>query len=405
MLKTCRICNTRVEPFLSLGRMPIANGFLTPEEFATEFFYDLAVCFCESCSMVQLHEQPEPSRLFHPSYPFLTGTSRHMQRHFTQWAESLRGRVEDPNSFVVEIGSNDGTLLRPFAERRIRHLGIDPSLNVHAYARDCGVQTRCAFFDEEAASVIKEEQGSADLILGANVLCHIANLHSALEGIRILLKPSGWLVFEEPYLGEALQKTAFDQFYDEHVFMFSLKSLQVALDRHGLEIFYVEPQWTHGGSLRYFAALKGTQLIRQTVLDYAQREDKNGLHHIETYLAFAKECEKIRDQFQNLLGELKQGGKQVAGYAATSKSATVLNYCGVTPDLLPCIYDTTPLKQGKYSPGTHIPIVDYAHFPENYPDYAVLFAWNHAEEIFQKEQAFRTHGGKWVRFVPKVEIV
>jgi methylation protein EvaC len=401
----CRICQQPMEPFISFGPMPIANGFLAPEEFSQEYFYDLAVCFCGRCGMVQLQEQPDPARLFHSAYPFLTGTSQHMQSHFSQWTESLQDRVRESDAFVIEIGCNDGTLLRPFAERGIRHLGVDPSRNVSEFAREHGVQTLCTFFDEETAALIKGEHGAADLILAANVMCHIPDLHSSLAGIRSLLKPSGWFVFEEPYLGDVMKKTAFDQFYDEHVFLFSLRALQYAFSLHGLEIFHAEPQWTHGGSMRYFAGLQGEHPTRDSLGRILQEEAAQGLSKAETYAAFAVRCDETRMKFQELLDNLKRQGKRVAGYAATSKSTTLLNYAGITPRQIDGIYDTTPMKQGKFSPGVHLPILPDQDFSKNTPDYAVLFAWNHAEEIFQKEKDFQRRGGKWILFVPEVRVL
>jgi methylation protein EvaC len=390
---------------MSFGKMPIANGFLTANEIADEYFFELAPAFCETCGMFQIVEQPAPERMFHGNYAFYSSTSRHMQAHFQKFADSVKDRIlagrRDP--FVVELGSNDGIMLRHFKARGFRHLGIEPSENVAEVARASGIRTISAFFDKALAERVVAENGNADAVLAANVMCHIANLPSVAEGIRHLLKPDGVLIFEDPYLGDVISKTAYDQIYDEHVFIFSATSVANAFGRHGLELFDVEPQATHGGSMRYLLAPKGTRAVTPKVEAQIAREKEMGLDRREGYLAFKANCERSRGQFLKTLVGLK--GQLVVGYAATSKSTTVINYCGITTEHIAWISDTTPIKQGKLSPGAHIPIRSHTDFARHYPPYAVLFAWNHAAEIRAKEAAFTAAGGKWITFVPKVEII
>lgn len=405
-MKKCLICDSPVEPFVSFGRMPIANGFLTAGQFADEYFFELSVGFCPKCTMVQLMEQPEPQKMFHENYAFYSSTSTKMAEHFKELAERVKSRrLKSPDPFVVEIGSNDGITLQHFASAGIRHLGIEPSANVAKAAEARGVRSLCRFFDEKLAHEIVAEHGHADVFLGANVMCHIPTLHSVMAGIKALLKPDGVLIFEDPYLGDIVEKTSYDQIYDEHAFYFSLRSLSHLFDHHGLEVIDVEPQKVHGGSMRYIVARKGAFDPVPAVATLREKELALGLHEPATYHRLRENIERSRDGLMRLLQKLKKQGSRVVGYGATSKSTTVINYCGITPDLVEFISDTTPIKQGKFSPGMHIPVRSYAEFEGNYPNFALLFAWNHAVEIMGKERKFQEKGGRWVLYVPRVEIL
>ncbi|MDY0149584.1 MAG: class I SAM-dependent methyltransferase [Kiritimatiellia bacterium] len=402
----CLICQTATVPIMDFGRMPIANGFLTPDEFASESFHNLRVGFCPACHMVQLTEQVDREKMFHDHYAFFSSTSRRMAAHFERLAaeakELLTGR-SDP--FVVEIGSNDGVLLRHFSQAGIRHLGIEPSTNVAAVACEQGIRTISRFFDANLARELHQEHGGADLFFGANVMCHIPDIHSVAEGIRILLNPEGRLIFEDPYLGDIVDKTSYDQIYDEHVFYFSVLSVQRLFEKHGLEVVDVQRQDVHGGSMRYVLGHRGAHPVAATVGAQRNRELVQGLDRPETFAAFRARVERSRERLMEELGRLRREGKRVAGYAATSKSTTVTNYCGITPDLVEYISDTTPIKQGKYSPGVHLPVRPHEAFCADYPDVALLFGWNHAGEIMANEQAFQDAGGRWLVYVPEVKIL
>jgi methylation protein EvaC len=391
---------------MSFGMMPIANGFITAEEVGTEYLFELAPAFCDSCGMFQLMEQPQPDKMFHSHYAFYSSTSRLMQVHFEAFAKAIMQDVlaGRPDPFVVELGSNDGIMLRHFHERGIRHLGIEPSVNVADVARHRGINTVSAFFNPMLAEDIVAEYGMADAILAANVMCHIADLRGIAEAVRRLLKPNGVLVFEDPYLGDMIAKTSYDQIYDEHVFIFSAGSVKRAFVPYGLELFDVMPQITHGGSMRYLLGPNGSRPISSRVTAVLEKERAQGLHMAETYVQFKRNCETSRVQLMQTLEDLRTQNKRVAGYGATSKSTTVTNYCGITPKLVEFISDTTPIKQGKLSPGMHIPIRPYDAFTRQYPDYALLFAWNHATEIRDKEKAFVAAGGKWIVYVPQVKV-
>jgi methylation protein EvaC len=404
-MNNCLICSSPIQPFISFGPMPIANGFLLPDEFAKEYFFELKVAFCEKCGMVQLLEQPDREKMFNENYAFYSGTSEGMKVHFKAFADHVTSHYIDDDPFVVEIGSNDGIMLQNFAQCKIRHLGIEPSANVAEVARQKGIQTTCAFFDEDLTRRIVQTHGQADAFLGANVMCHIPYLHSVIEGIKILLKPGGIAMFEDPYLGDVIENTSYDQIYDEHVFLFSVTSICNLFERHGMEVIDVEPQETHGGSMRYVIAHKGVRPVSGKVSAYLVKEKEMGLNKPEVYDGFRRNCEASRDALVNLLKEIKAAGKRIVGYAATSKSTTIINYCGINDKLIEFISDTTPVKQGKFSPGAHIPVRPYEEFVAHYPDYALLFAYNHAREIMAKEQNFIAAGGRWLVYVPSVKVL
>jgi methylation protein EvaC len=391
---------------MSFGRMPVANGFLTHAQFEKEYFFELQLAFCSDCGMVQLAEQVDQQKMFHENYAFFSSTSTGMAIHFKKLADLvMRDYLKSPNPFVVEIGSNDGICLQHIAGAGFRHLGIEPSLNVARAAMGKGVQTLCRFFDERLAREILADHGKADVFLGANVMCHIPNLHSVFAGVKILLKPKGLLIFEDPYLADIVEKTSYDQIYDEHVFYFSVRSISHLAEQHGLEVVDVISQAVHGGSMRYMVAHKGVRSVSGAVASQLAQEELLGLHRPETYRRLRHNIERSRYDLMAVLHDLRRQDKRVVGYGATSKSTTVTNYCGITPELVEFISDTTPIKQGKFSPGAHIPVRPYEEFVANYPDYALLFAWNHAEEIMAKEQNFRRAGGKWLVYVPKVEVL
>jgi methylation protein EvaC len=405
-MKPCLICERPIEPFLSFGRMPIANGFLSADQFADEYFFELKVAFCEHCRMVQLAELVERERMFHDNYAFFSSTSTRMAQHFQKfawWVRQTYLKGDDP--FVVEMGSNDGIMLKNFAAAGVRHLGIEPSANVAEVATRRGVRTVSEFFDEELAAKILAEDGLVDAFLGANVMCHIPYIHSVFAGIKRLLKPQGILAFEDPYLGDIVEKTAYDQIYDEHAFYFSAESVSFLAAQHDLELIDVLPQNVHGGSMRYVLSHTGAYPAAASVERLREKEALLGLGRAETYARLRQSIEASRDELRGMLEELSRNGQRVAGYAATSKSTTVTNYCGLTPRLVEFITDTTPIKQGKFSPGAHIPVRPYEEFKANYPDFGLLFGWNHAEEIMAKERAFSDAGGRWIVYVPRVQVL
>lgn len=405
MTQKCRICNGKLTEFFDFGDMPIANGFLSPDEFKDEYFYRMKVGFCPSCSMVQLINQPERELMFHDHYAFFSSTSTFMARHFKQLADNVLEKFPVSDPFVIELGSNDGILLQNFAQKGIRHLGVEPSGNVAQVAREKGINTISVFFDEVTAEKILTEYGNASAIIAANVMCHIPDLHSVVRGMKKLLRPDGVIIMEDPNLADIIEKTSYDQIYDEHVFYFSLLSLSNLFSQYDLEIFDLEHLNVHGGSMRYFISHKGKYPRSGAVKTQDAKEKEMNLSSLETYNRLRNNIESSRDKLMEILRWLKQEKKRVVGYAATSKSTTVTNYCCITPDLVEFISDTTPIKQGKFSPGAHIPVKSHDVFKQKYPEYALLFGWNHSEEIMKNEQAFKDAGGKWIIYVPRVDIL
>jgi methylation protein EvaC len=396
----CRICEHTIGPFMTFGRMPIANGFLMPEQFGNEYFFELKPAFCDKCLTFQIEEQPEAEMMFHDQYAFFSRTSAHMQRHFKAYAEWVsEHHLRGDDSFVVEIGSNDGIMLENFARCGIRHLGVEPSANVADEARKHGVNTIVRFFGPETAAEIVKEYGKADALVAANVMCHIPDMHGIAKGAEMLLKPDGVLIFEDPYLGAMIEKTSYDQIYDEHVFIFSALSVANIFGLYGFELIDLIKQETHGGSMRYVLARKGERSKSPAVETILGEERAACLHLPKTYEKFRKACEESKERLVRLLVAEKVAGRRVVGYGATSKSTTILNYCCIGPDLIEFISDTTPIKQGKFSPGMHIPVKPYAAFVERFPDTALLFAWNHKVEIMDKEKSFTANGGKWLTHI------
>jgi 2-polyprenyl-3-methyl-5-hydroxy-6-metoxy-1,4-benzoquinol methylase len=405
--KLCRVSGTPLTKVLDFGIQPLGNGFLEAKDINDEYFFPMEIGYSEVSMMFQLIKQPAPDKMFHDHYAFYSSTSSFMAQHFKQFAQQVMqsGYIGKDDPFVVELGCNDGIMLKSFAERAVRHLGIEPSLNVAQEANKQGVRTRSEFFSEELAEIIVREEGQADAFLAANVMCHIPDILGVVKGIKKLLKPTGVVMFEDPYLGDVVAKTSYDQIYDEHVFLFSALSVQYLFELQGMELIDVLPQITHGGSMRYVLAHQGVYPVKDAVKQLLTKEKAQGLDCLATFEMFRSNVEQSRLKLVALIKDLKAQGKRVAGYAATSKSTTVLNYCGIGPELIEYICDTTPIKQGKLSPGMHIPVVPYETFKNNPPDYALLLAWNHAEEIMSNEREYLAAGGRWIVHVPEVKVL
>ncbi|WP_298455180.1 class I SAM-dependent methyltransferase [uncultured Cellulomonas sp.] len=404
-MPTCRACGDRAEQFLDLGRQPLSDAFLRPEEVATEFTYDLTVTCCQGCGMVQLGSEVPRERMFHSEYPFRTASSHRMTQHFRAVADRLVAHSSTADPFVVEVGCNDGTMLRRLAETGVRHLGVDASADAVRDATAAGVQAQCAFFELETARRIAAEHGRADVVYAANTMCHIPYLDSVLAGAAALLTDDGVLVFEDPSWEDVFRLASFDQIYDEHFYLFSATSVSALALRHGFRLVDVEHLDVHGGELRYTLARSGAREPGPAPAAQVARERALGLTDPDVLAGFAERVAAKRTALLDLLRSTRAQGRSVAGYAATAKSATVLNYCGIGPDLIPCVYDTTPEKQGRLTPGTHIPVLPFPDSPDDLPDTFVLFAWNHTAEVLDKESAFRADGGRWIRYVPDVEEV
>lgn len=399
----CLVCGGITHEVMSFGRMPLGNGFLRASDFAEEYFWNLSVVCCPRCSLVQLNDPVDKHRMFSANYAFFSSTSTRMAAHFQRLAESLR-QVVPEKSFVVELGSNDGSLLQHLSTRRTRVLGVDPSTNVAAVAADRGLPTLARFFDESCARDIVAEHGHADAVVGTNVFCHVPNIGSVLEGCDLLLRRHGVVMLEDPYWGDIVDNTAYDQIYDEHAFYFTGTSVSRLASCHGFELIDVRHFDVHGGSMRYVLGKAGAHAVSDRVEGLLAREAALGLTECHTFDEFRAHTELSRARLLDVVQDLRRNGARIAGYAATSKSTTVLNYCGIGPDVLEYVSDSTPAKQRLYTPGVHIPIRSPEHFRTDAPHFALLFAWNHAAEISEKEKAFTEAGRRWITYVPRVVV-
>ncbi|MGN9837175.1 methyltransferase domain-containing protein [Nonomuraea sp. H19] len=403
METSCRICSGPVKGSIDLGVQPRGNAFPKPDQLAGEFFYPLLVGMCDSCAMVQLMAEIPQEVRYHDQYPYRASNSTVHSEHFAGVARRLlRTELTGYDPFIVEIGCNDGVMLATVADAGVRHLGVEPSQEVAALARSRGVRVLPRFFDEETAREIRAGHGPADVIFGANVIAHISHLDSVLKGAVTLLGPDGVFVFEEPYLGAVVEQTAFDLFYDEHSFVFSVSSIRAAARLFGLDLVDAEPLAIHGGSMRYTLAKRGARRPTAAVGELLASERARRLDRHATLEELNRRAERVRHDLTALLTSLRADGKRVAGYGAPAKITTVTNYCGIGTELIPYVCDSTPSKQDRVVAGSHIPVVAPSVFREDRPDYAVLFAWNHAKEIMAKESDF---AGRWILYIPEVHIL
>ena len=382
----CKITKKKLKPFMTFGKMPIANGFLKKKYFKKEYFFEMEVGFSKKVSLFQLNNHPKPKMMFNENYPFFTGSSKGMINHFKNYADWIKKNYLKKNNNLIEIGSNDGTFLNNFKNSKIKTLGIEPSSNVANVSKAKGIKTINNFFTYENVKKIKSLKNKTDIICAANVVCHVPNLTDLIRGVNHLLNDNGLFIFEEPYLGSMYKKTSYDQIYDEHIFMFSVNSIKKVFKLFNFELINVIPQKTHGGSMRYVVGRLGKHKINNNVLKLLKDEKKKKIDSIQGCLNFKKKCEISKKKLNKKVESILKKGKNIAGYAATSKSTTILNYCGINHKHIDFICDTTPNKINSFSPGTHIPIVSVDYYKKNIPDYTFLFAWNHKKEIFLKEK-------------------
>ena len=384
----CKITHKPIKPFMSFGKMPIANGFLEKQDFSKEYFYNMEVGFSEDLSLLQLNDHPKPEVMFNKNYPFFTSSSKHMIEHFKNYANFVR-KYLNTNSKLIEIGSNDGTFLKNFSNNSNNIVGFEPSKNVAELAQKNKVPTINSFFNKKTIANINEYLGNTDLICASNVICHIPDLNDLIKSVDMLLSLDGTFVFEEPYLGSMFDQVSYDQIYDEHIYVFSVSSVSKIFERFNLYLVDAIPQKTHGGSMRYVVKRKNDKSSQ--IKKIIEEEKIKKLDQIESCLMFKNNCEISKKRIVDKINILKNQGKSICGYAATSKSTTILNYCQIGCDQIDYICDTTSEKIGKFSPGMHIPIKDMDYFRKNQTDCIYLFAWNHKLEIMNKEKNFKGH--------------
>ena len=371
---------------MSFGKMPIANGFLKKKDFKKEFFFKMEVGFSKKLSLFQLNDHPKPNLMFNKNYPFFTGSSKGMINHFKEYSNWIKKNYSKNRKNLIEIGSNDGTFLSNFNKSKFNTLGIEPSSNVAKISKKKGIKTLNNFFTIQTVKKLKKLKRNTDIICAANVICHVPDLVNLIKGIDFLLNENGLFIFEEPYLGSMYAKTSYDQIYDEHIFMFSATSIKKIFEMFNFELIDVIPQKTHGGSLRYVVGRTRNHKVKKSVFTTLKYEKKKNIDTLRGCINFKKKCEISKKKLKNKIDKIKKKGMSIAGYAATSKSTTILNYCGINHRHIDFICDTTPNKINSFTPGTHIPVVPVEYFKKNIPDYTFLFAWNHKKEIFQKEK-------------------
>ena len=403
---SCRSCgSSSLQLIIDLGLQPLANNLLRPDDLAKpEPKFPLDVHVCRDCWLLQISHIVPPVDLF-SDYVYFSSFSDHLLRHSRESA--LRYIAEKPlnaGSFVVEIASNDGYLLKNFVQAGVPCLGFEPAANIAEVARANGVDTHCEFFGERSAQGLKDRRGSADLILGNNVFAHAPDTNDFVAGLHALLKPDGWAVLEFPYGVDMIDKVEFDTIYHEHVFYFTLTPLLPLFARHGLDIFHVERLPIHGGSLRLFACHQGAEPIRDSVKTTLADEAALGVGSTAYYQRFSDQAAKVRTDLTAFLEEQKAAGKRVAAYGASAKGSTLLNYVGEAAKSIEFIADRSTYKQGKLSPGVHVPIVPAEELPARAPDFALLLVWNFAEEVMAQQQAYRDGGGKFAVPLPVLRI-
>lgn len=402
--KTCRIClGTRLEKVLDLGAMPPANAFLQKNELGKpEEKFPLELYFCKECSLLQLRHVVNPEILF-KNYHYQTSASSPLVTHFKEMSGGIVSKyIRSKNDLVVEIGSNDGSLLENM-KNHSKILGVDPAPEMEKLAKVRGVPTMTAFFDAETAEKITAEHGNAKVIIANNVLAHIDDIQSVFKGIKKLLKPDGVCVFEAHWVGNLIGKGGYDQIYHEHLCYFSLHALSYLAKKFGLKILDVETVPIHGESLRATMGKNGAP--KRSVELFLKKEKKLGLHKLKTFRQFAKKVEDNKHSLITLLKKLKAKNKRITGYGAPAKGNTLLNFSNIGPNTLDFITDTTPLKQGLYAPGSKIPVVSPEENAKTPSDYILLLSWNYADAILKKESALREKGVKFIIPVPEVKII
>lgn len=392
---------------LNLGEQPPANSFIDQSELTSpESKFPLRLFWCHDCFLVQLLDIVDKEYLF-KNYFYMTSASRPIVEHFTKYAkeiykEFLQG-LDDP--FVVEIGSNDGSLLAEFKKLGTSILGIEPATNLAKLANESNITTKNTFFSSKVGKEIVQSR-NASVVVANNVIGHIEDLQDLMEGIKILIGKNGVFIFEVPYLVDLIKKLEFDTIYHEHLSYFSLLPIVNLTNRYGLEIFDVKKQSVHGGTIRVFISQKNNFKAKDSVKHFLDEEHRFGLDDMKIYRSFSVKVAEFKRKLKTELEIIKKENKSIFGYGAPAKGNVLLNYCDIDTNFLDYIIDTTPLKQGKYTPGTHIPIFSPEKILDKGDGYiALLLAWNYEHEILEKEKQFREKGGKFLIPVPEPRLL
>jgi SAM-dependent methyltransferase len=406
----CRSCSsTRGRLVLDLGLQPLANNLLRPGDLASEEpRFPLRLAVCHECWMLQITDIVPPVSLF-SEYLYFSSVSDALLAHAAAAAETHRREAGlHERSLVVEVASNDGYLLRNFVAAGVPCLGIEPARNIAEVAVQRGIPTLNAFFSAETARAVVAERGRADLILGNNVFAHVPDTNDFVAGLAALVKADGRIVLEFPYACDLVEHVEFDTIYHEHVFYFTLTALIPLLARHGLEVFHVERLAIHGGSLRLFAGPKGAHAVQDSVSLLWNEEQEKGVHGPAYYDDFGARVLRLKDDLLKMLGSLRAEGHRLCAYGASAKGSTLLNFYGLGRqglDWLDFVVDRSAAKQGRLTPGSHLPILPVEQLMTEPPRHALLLTWNFAEEILSQQRAWREAGGRFIVPLPEVRLI
>jgi len=408
--QNCRFCATPLtDTVVDLGMSPLCESYLPASALnQMEPFYPLHARVCRSCFLVQVGDYVRVEEIF-SEYAYFSSFSSSWLKHAEDYVTMISERLKlDSNSFVVELASNDGYLLQYFVKRGVPCLGIEPAANVAKVAvEQRGVPSKVAFFDRELGAELRAAGQMADLVLGNNVLAQVPDVNTFVAGVPQILKPHGTVTFEFPHLQRLLDENQFDTIYHEHYSYFSLITVEKIFASHGLTIFDVEELWTHGGSLRIFArhTADTSRPLTERLLALRSREEAAGFRQIETYTRFEQQVRETKHKLLELLITAKRQGKTIVGYGAPGKGNTLLNYCGIRTDFLEFTVDRNPYKQGKFLPGTRIPIFDPSRIEEVKPDYIFILPWNFKDEILKQLAHARDWGAKFIVPIPVATII
>lgn len=404
----CRHCRKPLEHvFLDLGFAPPSNAYLTEADLhVPETWFPLKLFVCDQCWLVQTEDYARADELFKDDYAYFSSTSSTWLEHAKRYAETMRQRLAlGQNSFVIEIASNDGYLLKNFLAVGIPCLGIEPTASTAAAAEAIGIPVLREFFGEQKARELAAQGNQADLLLGNNVYAHVPDINDFTAGLKIALKQNGTITLEFPHLLRLIQESQFDTVYHEHFSYLSLLTVQGIFKKAGLRIWDVEQLSTHGGSLRIYGCHANDPRSNTTAVEAVIAAEEQGeLRSIATYQKFQPRAEDIKHNLTDFLIEQKRAGKKVAAYGAAAKGNTLLNFAGIRPDLLPYVCDAAPSKQGKFMPGSHIPILKSSTMREHKPDHVIILPWNIAPEIMQEHRYIREWGGQFVVAVPNLTV-
>jgi hypothetical protein len=404
----CRHCSAPLTHlFLDLGFAPPSNAYLSEEDLSKpEKYYPLRILVCDRCWLVQTEDYAEAGELFDGDYAYFSSTSSTWMEHAKNYATGITKRLGlDNKSFVIEVASNDGYLLKNFVSAGIPCLGIEPTASTAEAAEKIGIPVIRQFFGERSGKELAASGRQADLIIGNNVYAHVPDINDFTRGLKSALKPSGTITLEFPHLMRLIESNQFDTVYHEHFSYLSLHAVERIFAAAGLKVYDIEELPTHGGSLRVYGChADSTQKVGEAVARLLEEEKKRGLLRLETYAGFQSRAEKVKDDFVAFLLEQKRSGKKVAAYGAAAKGNTLLNFAGVKPDLLPFVCDAAPSKQNKYLPGAHIPIRHPDGLAAAAPDFLVILPWNIADEVALQNCALATKGTQFVTFVPDMRI-